>query len=164
MLLGIRVLTRDAKESMATKKASRHVTRATIDRDFETHVTETLHAQDKMLEKLDKRLDDAHILNGGYDGVVENLEKIKLVQGELKASVINLQETASSTVTKLNEIHTAIYDPEKGLYAKVKDSIRWINNANWVIKGSLGLGAASGLAAFGKIVYDMITGHVHLIH
>jgi hypothetical protein len=142
--------------------------------DFEHHVKKTLAAQDEVLDELSKRFDhhvqseegvlerlakklEAPALNGGFESLVKNVEKIRTVQDQLGE---RLQETGS----KVDAIHVAIYDPEKGLYAKVKDAIRWINNANWVIKGSLGLGATCGVAAFGKIVYDMITGHLHIIH
>jgi hypothetical protein len=128
--------------------AKKHALPTTIE------IVDHLSAQDAVLDRLTKKLDDAHVMNGGFDSLMTKVEKIESVQAELGRC-----QTATST--KVDAIHTAIYDPEKGLYAKVKDALEWINNANWVLKGMIGLTATGGIAALGKIIYGLATGHIH---
>jgi hypothetical protein len=146
---------------MATKRArpAPLTQREIVSDEFKAQVTSTLSAQDRMLEKLDRKLEDAHVLNGGFDTLMKKVEKIESVQEQLG----KCQEATSEKVTA---IHTAIYDPEKGLYAKVKGVITWINTANWVIKGVIGVAGAGALGGICKLTYDIVTGHllVHYAH
>ena len=142
---------------MTTKKAPpKRTAREIVNDDFTAQVTETLASQDRMLEKLDKKLEDAHVLNGGFDSLMEKVGKIETVQAELG-------KCQTATSEKVTAIHAAIYDPEKGLYAKVKDTIAWINRANWVIKGLIGACGAGALAGAGKLLYDIFSGHIHYV-
>lgn len=118
---------------------------------FEEHVTNTLRSQDEMLDKLDKKL-SSPILNGGYDTLMQKVDKIEVVQDQLKEHG-----------PKIDAIHVAIFDPEKGLYGKVKENSSWINRANIGVK-TFGVLLATGiLTGFGKILYDMFTGHIKYV-
>jgi|SRR5579885_1141452 len=122
-------------------------------------LAEHLARQDTVLEKLDKKLEDAHVLNGGFDSLMEKVSKIDAIEQDLKV-VKTCVDTQGKT---LDEVHKAIYDKDEGLYQKVKGVIKWISTANWVIKGvavTAATGAAGGLC---KLAYDIITGHL-LIH
>ena len=136
---------------MATKKQSSGPTT--------TELAEHLARQDTVLEKLDKKLEDAHVLNGGFDSLMEKVSKIDAIETGLK-EVKTCVDTQGRT---LDEVHKAIYDKDEGLYQKVKGVIKWISTANWVIKGvavTAATGAAGGLC---KLAYDIISGHL-LIH
>jgi hypothetical protein len=143
---------------MTTKKARQDklTPREIVSDEFKAQVTSTLASQDRMLEKLDQKLEDAHVLNGGFDHLMTKIEKIESVQEQLG-------KHAEMTSKKVDAIHEAIYDPEKGLYAKVKDTIAWINRANWVVKGLIGAIGAGALAGAGKLLYDIFSGHIHYI-
>lgn len=130
--------------------------RQLVSENFETQVSATLEAQDRVLEKLDQKLEQAHVLNGGFDTLMGKVSKIESVQEELG-------KCQAATATKVDAIHTAIYDPEQGLYTKVKSALAWIKNANWALKGIMvtaATGAAGGLC---KLAWDLITGHL-LVH
>jgi hypothetical protein len=121
-----------------------------------TDIVERLTAQDTVLEKLTQKLDDAHVMNGGFDTLMGKVSEIKTVQEQLG-------KCQTATSEKVTAIHVAIYDPEQGIYAKVKGAIAWIKTANWVIKGvavAVATGAAGG---FCKLAYDLISGNL-LIH
>jgi hypothetical protein len=139
---------------MATKKAARIPRLPTT-----TQIVEHLTAQDQVLEKLTKKLDDAHVMNGGFDSMMEKVSKIDAIESGLK-DVKTCVDTQGKT---LDEVHKAIYDKDEGLYQKVKAAITWINNANWVIKGTLGLLGTGALGGLGKLAFDLITGKL-LIH
>jgi hypothetical protein len=124
-----------------------------------SELAEHLARQDTVLEKLDKKLEDAHVLNGGFDSLMEKVSKIDSIELGLK-EVKTCVDTQGKT---LDEVHKAIYDKDEGLYQKVKGVIKWISTANWVIKGvavTAATGAAGGLC---KLAYDIISGHL-LIH
>lgn len=132
-------------------------------------LAEHLERQDAVLEKLDKKLEDAHVLNGGFDNLMKQVAKIDAIEsglGEVKGAVSKLQDCQDAQGKKLDEVHTAVYDPEKGLYSKVKDALKWIRNANWVIKGTLALAGTGGVGGLAKVIYDLVTGHllVHYTH
>lgn len=119
---------------------------------FEERTTATLEAQDRTLERLDKKL-EAPVFNGGFEDLMTKVNKIESIQTQLQVC----QEKTSEQVTA---IHTAIYDPEKGLYAKVKAAISWIDRANGIIKGLLALLATGLLTGAGKLIYDLLSGHI----
>ena len=142
---------------MATKKARPNKIVLPTTREIVEH----LSAQDEVLDKLTQRLDHARVLNGGFDNMMEKVNKIESTQTELKTAVKNVQDCQDASDKKLTEVHTAIYDPDKGLYSKVKAAIAWIDKANWIIKGSLGVLGAGALTGMGKLLYDIFTGHIH---
>src|SRR5579863_3791144 len=128
-----------------------------------TQIVDHLTAQDDVLEKLTKKLDDAHVMNRGFDSMMEQVTKIGTVQNELQGAVKNLKDCQTEQGKTLTEVHTAIYDKDEGLYQKVKGAIKWIATANWVIKGvivTVATGAAGGLC---KLLFDLVTGKL-LIH
>lgn len=127
---------------------------------FEKQITEileqhtsTLEAQDRILVKLDERL-QAPVLNGGFETLLTKVQNIEHIQEQLN-------KDQQSQCKKIDDIHVAIYDPDKGLYSKVKDAIKWINRANWLAKGVAALLGTGVLTGLGKILYDIMTGHIH---
>lgn len=140
------------KKSVTITPAARHVATS----QFEQRVTETLKSQDEMLDRLDKKL-DSPILNGGFNDLMTKVNKIETIQDELG-------KTQTGANEKITAIHAAIYNPDDGLYAKVKDTLKWINTANWIIKGLAGILATGMLTAFGVVVYDLLTGTIHIGH
>ncbi len=160
---------RHVTDDMSPEKRRKQIARGVS--DFEHHVKEQLASHDRILSRLDERFEkhiqneegtltkleqklDAPILNGGFDNLLTQVTRIESVQTELG-------KCQGVTSDKITAIHTSIYDPEKGLYAKVKDALNWINNVNWVLKGMLGLTATGGVAVLGKIIYGLATGHIH---
>lgn len=123
------------------------------DDEFERFVTETLESQDRMLEKLEKKLEKP-VMNGGFDTLVTKVDKIELVTGQL-------QESHSEVSQKINAIHTVVMDPDTGLYHKVKSNSQWIDSARRGLKWLLGFMAAGVLTGTGKLLYDFFSGHVH---
>lgn len=135
--------------------------------EFEQKTTATLAAQDRILEQqnntletqnrflqhLDKKL-SAPVLNGGFDELVKQVEKVKEVTEQLK-------DCHDSSSKKIVDIHTAIYDPEKGIYVTVKEHETWINTAAKALKWAGALVLTGTLTGLAKVIYDMITGHIH---
>lgn len=120
---------------------------------FEERVTATLEAQDRMLARLEEKLEKP-VLNGGFESLVAKVDKIEHVSESLR-------DAQTKANTKIDAIHSAVYDPEKGLYTKVKDNAKWIGNANKGLKWFAGLLGAGLLTGAGKLLYDFLIGHIH---
>lgn len=135
--------------------------------DFEEKTTATLEEQDKtlelqnktlenqnrVLERMDKKL-EAPVLNGGFDDLVKKVEKVENVTQQLK-------ECHESSSKKIVDIHTAIYDPEKGIYVTVKGHDKWISATAKAGRWLAMLLITGALGGLGKVIYDLITGHIH---
>jgi len=128
---------------------------------FEEKVTETLEAQDRMLEHLAEKLEKP-VLNGGFDRLVASVQKIEMVSDQLQESQIQLRESQASAHKKIDAIHTVVLDPDTGLYHKVKSNSQWIDNASKGLKWFVGLLVAGLLGGAGKLLYDMLSSHIHV--
>lgn len=120
---------------------------------FEERVEATLQAQDRMMTRIEEKLEKP-VLNGGFETLVAKVDKIETVSE-------GLRDTQAAANTKIDAIHTAIYDPEKGLYTKTKDNSKWIENANKALKWFAGLIIAGTLTGVGKLLYDAVIKHLH---
>lgn len=59
-----------------------------------------------LLENIAAKLNSSAVLNGGFDRMMISIEHI--------------EEKQKETNDKVNKIHDGLYDPEQGLYARVK--------------------------------------------
>lgn len=128
-------------------------TRLIVSDTFESRTTATLEAQDRILERVEKKL-ESPVLNGGFDNLMTKVEKIESIQSQMG----KVQETQGE---KIDSIHSAIYEPEKGLYVKVKDANLWISRVDKASKWFIGLLVAGILTGVGKVLYDFLSGHIH---
>lgn len=122
---------------------------------FEENTTATLEAQNRVLERVQEKL-ESPVLNGGFDALAKQVGKIELIQE-------TLQKEQQITNTKTSEIHTAIYDLEKGIYLKVREHESWIDRMKKGSKWFIAIVATGILTGIGKIIYDFISGHIHYI-
>lgn len=122
-------------------------------KSFEEYVTSVLESQDKVLERLERKL-ESPILNGGFDDLVTKVSKIETSSSELTKS----QDISSK---KIDAIHIAVYDPDLGLYHVVKNHTGWIKNTSKAAMWLGGLLAGGILGGIGKFLYNFLSGHVH---
>lgn len=134
--------------------------RRSASKEFEEKTTATLQAQDKtleeqnrVLERLDKRL-EAPVLNGGFEDLIKKVDKVESVTEQLR-------ECHANSSKKIVDIHAAIYDPEKGIYVTVKSHDKWIGSAGKAGRWFGALLVTGLLTGAGKLLYDLITGHIH---
>ena len=113
----------------------------------------TLEAQDRMLERLEHKLEKP-VLNGGFDNLVAKVEKIDAVTEQMQVGQAGLSK-------KVDAIHVAVYDPDTGLYQKVKTNSRSIEVASKGAKWLAGVVVAGLLTGTGKLLYDFLSGHIH---
>lgn len=140
---------------MPTDRKSRAPKTIYKNKAFEEYVTATLEAQDRMFERLEKKLEKP-ALNGGFDALVEKVEKIERVTEKL-------HDCNESTSKKVHEIHAVVLDPDKGLYHVVKANTAWIGNVKKGLRWFGGLAAAGLLTGVGKLLYDVLTKHIHFM-
>ncbi len=124
-----------------------------IHSSFEEHVLTTLEAQDRLLGRVEEKL-GSPILNGGFDSLVKKVDKIESVTEQMRA-----EQAASSK--KVDAIHVAIYDPDTGLYGRVKEHTAVITKTGKGLSWFIGILIAGGLGGIGKLLYDFMSGHIH---
>lgn len=149
-------LNANARPSMTTERRPRikkHRSHGRTNEDFEEHVTATLEAQDRMLERLEEKLEKP-VLNGGFDTLVTKVDRIE-------AATEQLREGQSGLTKKVDAIHTAVYDPDTGLYQKVKNNTKWIEACTKGFKWIGGIVVAGLLTGTGKLLYDFLASHLH---
>jgi len=113
----------------------------------------TLEAQDRMLERMEVKL-ESPVLNGGFSDLVKKVDKIETVTEQMRAD----QATSGK---KVDAIHTAIYDPDTGLYGRVKEHTQVITKTGKGLSWFMGVLIAGGLGGIGKLLYDFMAGHIH---
>lgn len=122
---------------------------------FEERMLSTLEAQDRLLERVEQKL-ESPVLNGGFDNLMRKVDRIETIQEQLQAS-------DSASGKKIDQLHTAIFDPEIGLYSKVKSNSNWISRTTKGFQWLGGIVVVGILSGLGKMMYDFLTGHVHFI-
>lgn len=123
-------------------------------KNFEDRTTATLEAQDRLLERMEQRL-QAPVLNGGFEDLNKKIDKVEFIQDQL----LRQQETSGK---QISDIHMVIYDPEKGMYMTLKSHTRWIEAMTKSIKWAGALFLTGLLSGIGKLIYDFISGHIHI--
>lgn len=113
------------------------------------------------------------VLNGGFDNLVFKIE--------------NIEQSQSGMSDKVNMIHEALYKPDDGFFARVKqveteahdtqahtetvraldvsvkDLERWKGWVNRVVKW-VAIAIGGGVATLmGKLLYDFISGHIKIV-
>lgn len=142
---------------------------------IEQHDTENLNSRQvlQLLTDIQTKVLSSAALNGGFDNLMFKIENI---------------ETAQSGMSdKVNMIHDALYKPDDGFFARVKqveeeahethsqtetiraldvsvtDLKRWKNLVDRVAKWAL-IAVGGGIATLiGKLLYDFISGHIKIV-
>ena len=120
---------------------------------FEAHVLTTLEAQDRLLERLETKM-ESPVLNGGFNELVKKVDKIEVSTDQARA-----EQSASSK--KIDAIHVAIYDPDTGLYGRVKEHTQVITKTGKGLSWLMGILIAGSLTGVGKLIYDVAAAHIH---
>ena len=141
----------DASQPMSITRRPRRTNHS--NEEFEKHVTAVLEAQDRMLERLEQKLEKP-VMNGGFEDLISKVEKIESVSEQLR-------EAQTASKEKIEQIHEAVWDPDTGLYHKVKENTRWIATTGRVFKWLGGLLVAGVLTGVGKLLYTFLSGHIH---
>ena len=135
-----------------------------VSENFEETTTKTLKLQDDLLERMEKRL-DAKVLNGGFDDLMVTIAKIELSQDHIRANqeIHNQSDIISDAalLLKIDKIHDGIYDPEKGLYLKVKSNAESMETLTKIFKWFVVIVATGILTGLGKLLYDFLVKHFH---
>lgn len=155
--------TRDVyRDQISDEKEARDNRRHLVSEEFERNVTETLkeqsatlRAQDRILAKVEVKL-ESPVLNGGFDSLVRVVDRIEHVTEKLQGEVM-------STNKKVTDIHTTIYEPEKGMIAQVNAHSKWISTVTKAMKWFLVIVCTGILTGIGKLIYDYASHHLHLV-
>ena len=82
----------------------------------------------------------------------DKIQEIKDVVMRMELMLQRLEDKQMETLEDVRKIKDAIYNPEDGLYARVKDLEQWQSSVSKVLWS----GALSILALITKTFYDMI--------
>ena len=75
----------------------------------------------KMLAQVNETTSKAPVLNGGFDRLMERVSANGVKISEVNGSFDRLMERVSANGAKISEIKTALFDPDRGLYVRVRD-------------------------------------------
>lgn len=70
-------------------------------------LTQVIASLERTLSHIQDKLHNAHVLNGGFDRLMERIENIEDTQVKILDEVENVKKT--------------IYDPDNGIYSRIKD-------------------------------------------
>lgn len=120
---------------------------------FQEHVLSTLETQGRILEGVETKLESPS-LNGGFAELVKKVDKIE-------TSTEQLRQDSAATGKKVDAIHVAIYDPDTGLYGRVKEHTRVLSRTGKGLTWFIGIMIAAVVTGIGKMLYDFFSGHLH---
>ena len=124
-----------------------------IHSSFEEHVLTTLEAQDRILERVEEKL-QSPVLNGGFSDLVKKVDKIETVTEQMRSD-------QAASAKKVDAIHVAIYDPDTGLYGRVKEHTQVITKTGKGLSWFIGLLIAGAVTGIAKLMFDFGAGHIH---
>lgn len=109
-----------------------------------------------MLEVMQEKIMSSKALNGGFEILDSKVDMITASQEKFSS--------------KLDEIHTALYQPDDGVYARVHEHAHQINTlVEWKqkiasrVKWILGLLGGAAFGAVAKIIFEFVTGHIKIV-
>ena len=71
----------------------------------ERALREVIDSLSKTLDHIQEKLKHAHVLNGGFDVLMEK--------------ITNIEDRQTQYAQQVADIHTSIYEPDKGLHARI---------------------------------------------
>lgn len=74
----------------------------------------------QLLSAIKKTIDKASVLDGGFDNVVSKINDIKSTTQKLESSTQKLEKSVDSLNKEMGVLSKSIYDPDTGLYARIK--------------------------------------------
>jgi len=77
---------------------------------------------EKILNKVDKADTNVERLSSEINSLKNDINDVKVNFAKHGADLENIKKSADSREGTLNKIHDAIYDPEKGIYASIKEN------------------------------------------
>ena len=120
-----------------------------------------------MLEVMQEKIMSSRALNGGFDILDTKVDAITAAQEKFINDITAAQEKFSS---KLDEIHTALYQPDEGIYARVHEHankidalVEWKQKIASRIRWTLGLIGGAVLGGVVKIIIDFLSGHIKIV-
>jgi hypothetical protein len=75
-------------------------------------------------------------VDGQQKKIIELEQKFLLFEQKLLSGIDSIQDNQQEAVAAIVEIKEAIFDPDKGLFARVKDVENWKNTSSrllWII-------------------------------
>lgn len=76
--------------------------------DEESSLYKALYNLERTLSQVQEKLKDSHVLNGGFDRLMEQVAKI--------------EQTQDKILDEVNTIKDTIYDPDDGLYSRIRST------------------------------------------
>lgn len=75
-----------------------------------------------LVKKISAKVENASVLNGGFDEIRDELKEIKWSQLKLMADLNRVHEDIPEIKREVATIKDAIYDPDNGIYSRIKES------------------------------------------
>lgn len=74
----------------------------------------------ELMSSIKTSIEKAPALNDGFDRLVNKIGEIQIQQKEMQAQQNRLEKTIDEVAEQVDHISDSIYEPDKGLYARIK--------------------------------------------
>lgn len=91
-------------------------------KDPEQKLEENVNELELLIKKISAKVENASVLNGGFDEIRDELKEIKWSQLKVMADLNRVHEDIPEIKKEVASIKDAIYDPDNGLYSRIKES------------------------------------------
>ena len=83
---------------------------------------DNMKSLEELIKKVSSKVENASILNGGYDELREEIKEIKISQFKVMSDLGNVHKELPEIKSEIKEIKKSIYDPDDGLYTRIRES------------------------------------------
>ena len=91
-------------------------------KDSEQKLEQNVNELELLIKKISAKVETASVLNGGFDEIRDELKEIKWSQLKVMADLNRVHEDIPEIKKEVSSIKEAIYDPDNGLYSRIKES------------------------------------------
>ena len=90
--------------------------------DKEIKLEDNMKSLEELIRRMSSKVENASILNGGYDELREEIKEIKSSQFKVMSDLGNVHKELPEIKSEIKEIKKSIYDPDNGLYTRIRES------------------------------------------
>jgi chromosome segregation ATPase len=88
----------------------------------EQNLSQNVEDLEEILKKISSKIENASVLNGGFDEIREEIKEIRINQIKTNSDLGKVKEDLPEIKKELNSIKDSLYHPDNGLYARIKES------------------------------------------
>ncbi len=93
-----------------------------VKKDTENKLEENVNELEVLVKKISSKIENASVLNGGFDEIRDEIKEIKYSQIKVMSDLNKVHEEMPEIKKEIAYIKDSIYDPDNGLYSRIRES------------------------------------------